>query len=132
MALENYEIEISDGLTFKSSMSLRQNINDIEDFTDEKSYMMWYAADDYIELVENALSAGLAVHGLKISDRDDSRQSKSVYFGISKIDDEDCFNPMPVRFSDHTDNYGSARVNIWWGWSVEDMVNDILEGWSKW
>ena len=132
MTLENYEIEIEDGLVFKTSMTLNENIQEIEDFTDDKSYKMSRAADDYIDLVEAELSERLAAHGLKITYRDESRQSKSVYFRIAKSDDEDCVDPMPVRFSDHTDNYGSARVNIWWGGSIEDMVQAILEGFAKW
>lgn len=109
--------------------SYQENNQFDEDLMREADAKIWDAREKFMEPRIALIRSIFNQNGFEL-DVDSSRISDSTYFTLSKETDEDIFYGEKVRWSDHTDHYGS-KYHIWFSDKLSEIIPNMIEWWSE-
>lgn len=90
---------------------------------------IWDAREKFMKPRITLIRSIFNQNGFEV-DVDISRISDSTYFTLSKEFDEDIFYGEKVRWSDHSDYYGS-RYHIWFSDKLSEIIPNMIGWWSE-
>ena len=108
--------------------SFKENNQFDEDVMHEADEKIWDAREKFMEPRIALIQSIFNQNGFEL-DVDSSRISDSTYFTLSKDFDDDIFYGEKVRWSDHSDHYGS-KYHIWFDEKLTEIVPKMLEWWG--
>ena len=109
--------------------SYKENNQFDEDLMREADAKIWDAREKFMEPRIALIRSIFNQNGFELY-VDSSRISDSTYFTLSKETDEDIFYGEKVRWSDHTDHYGS-KYHIWFSDKLSEIIPNMIEWWSE-
>lgn len=108
--------------------SFKENNQFDEDVMREADEKIWDAREKFMEPRIALIQSIFNQNGFGL-DVDSSRISDSTYFTLSKDFGDDIFYGEKVRWSDHSDHYGS-KYHIWFDEKLTEIVPKMLEWWG--
>ena len=108
--------------------SFKENNQFDEDVMREADEKIWDAREKFMEPRIALIQSIFNQNGFDL-DVDSSRISDSTYFTLSKDFGDDIFYGEKVRWSDHSDHYGS-KYHIWFDEKLTEIVPRMLEWWG--
>lgn len=108
--------------------SFKENDQFDEDIMHEADEKIWDAREKFMKPRIALIQSVFNQNGFEL-DVDSSRISDSTYFTLSKEFEDDIFYGEKVRWSDHSDHYGS-RYHIWFDEKLTEIVPKMLEWWG--
>ena len=109
--------------------SYKENNQFDEDLMREADAKIWDAREKFMEPRIALIRSIFNQNGFELY-VDSSRISDSTYFTLSKETDEDIFYGEKVRWSDHTDHYGS-KYHIWFSDKLSEIIPNMIEWWGE-
>ena len=109
--------------------SYQENNQFDEDLMREADAKIWDAREKFMEPRIALIRSIFNQNGFELY-VDSSRISDSTYFTLSKETDEDIFYGEKVRWSDHTDHYGS-KYHIWFSDKLSEIIPNMIEWWGE-
>lgn len=109
--------------------SFKENDQFDEDVMHEADEKIWDAREKFMEPRIALIRSIFNQNGFEL-EVDSSRISDSTYFTLSKDAGEDIFYGEKVRWSDHTDRYGS-KYHIWFSDKLGEIIPKMIEWWSE-